>query len=847
MAKYKNQKQDDEILGQIFDFIFKEAKKPPEKRRPVRVTGLNGNSDLVDALTAALEKPGVFMSDQILDVFNDALDLKLGTFKTDEVSATAKVDFKLSNLAQIIDDPNKAFNDAINKAKEARKLARAQYMGKAVQEFVAQSWARKNNLDLDSMSAIHASYGLRHNEISLPPRVREDEYRKARAMAVVAGGTNMGIFGMASSGGISKGSESAPLIARSGDLIGRKLIGGRRWDNLSEEKKEKILFYFSHEGTIGDKIKKEIPDFQFPADFDSKVKGLRNGVVDEKTGDWNINKGKYIELESANVRRKIANLVEYRSRNRDRMTPQEIVNLNAGIDKLRKVDVLISGQTLDRDKIKNARFVMNKQLSDYKDKLSKALTPEEKRLYKNQIKDLKSNMNGLSMMEIAGFVGQMDGYITSWKNIYGDGNLGMSILNGKFFDSRFNLIFAPGQASKVKLGKDGKESVSILLPAKSPTKNKITDAYNNAMMGFYYLTPKSIAKTLFYNGEGFLYLSSMSGGKAKWAEKAGEIFSLNSRMRDKFTKFIDDKFVKNFRKSVGKTLEKRFTGEAGALLTKWVANGGLQTFGKAIATYIFHAIGITTTGGLGNIVITIVGDKITDATLEAGKILLITLMYVIFGIIAVFILFGNFATSKFYADNFSYTHEAPKEVTACGNYTGISPIIDNERPGGIQPFRGGALPSNVQCLIGSGGFRCSQGPYGSYSHKSTPAVDIPGVQTFYAPQFCGDNNCVVTTAMDVNCSDGYAGGMVIFTATYNSTEYTFKLIHVVQNVSVGQKLSAGSPVADIIQDNELISACSTGPHLHLTVNVNGSSVNPMDVLTKPASEGGFGCEISACP
>jgi hypothetical protein len=89
MAKYKNQKQDDEILGQIFDFIFKEAKKPPEKRRPVRVTGLNGNSDLVDALTAALEKPGVFMSDQILDVFNDALDLKLGTFKTDEVSATA--------------------------------------------------------------------------------------------------------------------------------------------------------------------------------------------------------------------------------------------------------------------------------------------------------------------------------------------------------------------------------------------------------------------------------------------------------------------------------------------------------------------------------------------------------------------------------------------------------------------------------------------------------------------------------------------------------------------------------------------------------------------------------------
>lgn len=844
MAEYKNKKQDDEILGQIFDFIFKEAKKPPEKRRPIKVTGLNGNSDLVDALTAALEKPGVFMSDQILDVFNDALDLKLGTFKTDEVSATAKVDFKLSNLAQIIDDPNKAFNDAINKAKEARKLARAQYMGKAVQEFVAQSWARKNNLDLDSISAIHASYGLRNNEMSLPARVREDEYRKARAMAVVAGGTNLGIFGMKPSGGISKASESAPLIARSGELIGRKLIGGRRWDNLSENKKDQILNYFSHSGDIRGLIKGIIPGIQLPPDFDIKAKNLREGVVNSETGEWIINKQKYTELESANVRRKIANLVEYRSRNKDRMTPQEIMNLNAGIDKLRKVDVLISGQTLEMDKVRDARSVMNKQLSEYKDKLSKAITPEEKRLYRNQIKDLKSNMSGLSMMEIAGFVGQMDGYITSWKNIYGGGNLGMSIMNGKFFDPRFNSIFAPGQVGKVEVGKD---AVSILSPAKSPTNNKVVNAYNEVMMDFYYITPKSIAKTLFYNGEGFLYLYNRFGDKAKWALKTGEVFSFNSRMRDRFTKLIDEKVVKNFRKAVGKTLEKRFTGEAGTLLTKWVAKGGIQTIGKAIATYIFHAIGITTTGGLGNIVITIVGDKITDAMLEVGKVLVITLMYVIFGVIAVLIIFGSSSTAKFYANNFAYTHEAPKEVTACENYTGISPIIDDETPGGIQPFRGGALPNDVQCLIGSGSFRCSQGAYGSYSHKNTPAVDIPGVQTFYAPQFCGDNNCVVTTVMDVNCSDGYAGGMVIFTATYNSTEYTFKLIHVVQNVSVGQKLSAGSPVADIIQENDLISACSTGPHLHLAVNVNGSPVNPMDVLTKPNSEGGFGCEISACP
>ncbi|MDD4382048.1 MAG: M23 family metallopeptidase [Candidatus Dojkabacteria bacterium] len=860
MAKNRDEKQDIGTLGQIYDFIFKEAEKPPEKRRPVKGASLGGgNSELVDALAAALESPGLYMSDQILDVFNDALDIKLGTFKTDEFSPTAKFDFKLSTLSQFLDDPNGVLDKAIKSGKEARKLARAQYMGKAVQEFVAMGWARKNNLDLDAISAIHGSYGLRHGDLNLPKRVREEEFRKARAMGTVAGGSNLGILGMKPEGGISKLSETAPLIARSGDLVGRKLIGISNWNALSANDRDEFLKLYSSkvENINGQFFKQRIPNIQLPPDFDTRGNRYRfdstkvfdqNGkridykgkFVDISTGDWNIDKDTYIKLERENIQGRIGNMLLYLQTNRANMSPQEIRNLEMGIDRLRKTEILVSGQTLDQSNLRSARTEISRQLDEYRSRLSRATTPEERRMYKDQIKDLRSNMSGLSIMAAAGFVGQLDGYITSWKNIVGNGNLGMSLMNGKFFDKRYNSIFAPGKASKIDVGKD---QVTILLAGDSNTE--LGKAYNKLMTGLYYLTPKSIAKTLFYNGEGFLYLHKISG--AEWARKAGKIFSFNSRMRDRVTNFVNDKILKKLRQGVEKVLAKKFTGEAAKLLTKWVAKGGVQVLGRAIATYILHAIGAATTGGVANIVIAILGDKITDVLLKVGKVVLITLMYIIFGVIAIGILLGDSATTKFYSDNYSYTHEAPGEVLACGSYTGISPIIDDEASGEIKPFNGGPLPSNVECLIGPDSFRCSQGVYGSYSHKNVAATDIPGVQTFYAPQFCGNDNCVVTAVTDVNCADGYAGGMVIFTASYNSVEYTFKLIHVEQNVSVGQKLSAGGPVADIIQNNDRISECSTGSHLHLEVKVNGSSVDPMDVLTEPTSSGGFGCNISACP
>ena len=131
MPKPRKEENPD-ALGQIFDFIFKEAQKPPDKRKPLKVTGISGQRELTDALAAALEKPGLFMSDQILDTFNEALDQEVARIKTNE-QGSATVKFSTNNLISMLDDPNTFFEKGFTNAQTFRKQMRAQYLGKSMQ------------------------------------------------------------------------------------------------------------------------------------------------------------------------------------------------------------------------------------------------------------------------------------------------------------------------------------------------------------------------------------------------------------------------------------------------------------------------------------------------------------------------------------------------------------------------------------------------------------------------------------------------------------------------------------------------------------------------------------------
>jgi len=151
MAQKKIQKGEEEVLGQIFDFIFTEAKKPPAKRKPIKSTGISSSKALADGLAVALEAPGLIITDQVLESMNEALNLDFAAL---DVGNGGKTKFSTTSMVDFLSDPDKFLSKAQKRSKETRAAMRAQFLGKTMQGLVANAWARKYNLDLDARKAI---------------------------------------------------------------------------------------------------------------------------------------------------------------------------------------------------------------------------------------------------------------------------------------------------------------------------------------------------------------------------------------------------------------------------------------------------------------------------------------------------------------------------------------------------------------------------------------------------------------------------------------------------------------------------------------------------------------------
>lgn len=887
-----------DVLGSIYDFMFEEAKKAPDKRRPIKPTGFAGDSALTNAIFASLEKPGVFISDEILSSFNDSLDMQLAVIKFGDPAGKFKV--TTTGLIDVVKDPRAAFEKAMKKNEGIRRNMKATFLGELTKDFVATGWARKY-ADLEAYEALK-TYGLTKNRRGIARDKIEIQFatQQARRNPAYAG-------------------EQSYVYDRAFLLLARKTFGEETWNNLSEAKKKEFQLLVdsnvSSSGGVYGKIENFLKDELGP-----NVGSQRFSVFKKYSDPTKV--ANYIALEKENIAGRISKLEkEGFGSDSDKVKMYKKVQLLLGnspyvikdnISKNRRGLKLLQ-RRINREKDANMRVQLSNEYSAVEEELEKS---------EKALKEITDNMDRSMSFQFGterlfANIGRLEGYYHSLEDIHG-GLLGTnvlaSVLNGTFYDPTRNSLFTrPNNESSLKLGD---LEIKFYVP-KDDENNLVKRAYYEMGTNLYYMTPKSLFKTLFYNGEGFAYLlnkklnsysgaisilnkyyGSDYGGKidgsniidfltqndlkdiikrnagnigdlskhispqdlkkikdllenTKSLRRLTRIFSFPAHLQAKVAKIFNDR-LKPIRQLIGDKILMKFFVKYGGdkLLAKWIAEGGLQYLIRGLTSAIVGAIGLAGTP-VGAIAAYIISGFVTDVVLKITKELLVILKYVVLGIFALCFLIplmlSSFSMGNFLNKNYTGARAIPGSVAICYNYieTPLEDGWDDEWTDTVVP-----PPSDEECPLGSQSIYCSQGfvDVQGWTHqnmKNRLPVDLTNVSYFYAPKFCNEGSCKITGVSTINCKDGSrAGGIVVFEATNAGTTYVFKLLHTKPLAPVGSSIKGGQPVAQIQDIPEVEKGwCWTGKHLHLEVTQNGASIDPLTLLKyfKCASPDESGC------
>jgi hypothetical protein len=751
----KRADKEQEVLGQIFDFIFKEAKKKPEKRKPIKTTGIAGSSMLTDGIAAALEKPGAFLTEQAAKEFNDALDVTLLKISPDELNSHLSVKVGLSTLPAILKDPMGYYQKTIDAAKAARKEGRAAFVRSISREFISSAWARKYT-DLDTQQAVRL--GLVAQNLSSKEKkaiVEKDRWTMQAALAESAGGR--------------KDSDIASfshLQERAGILIGRKTFTESKWNALTDLEREKYGKLFATAGIkelkdetyAGSKLRGALIAKYGAVGIDdrlSKYNYLENQLGTELISQYGVSQGldmldRYKSVQGEN--KSLADLGFYRkleisslddriksiNSRRTGMSPRALQQADDQVNAFERAKILIAAHDLSVDNVSAANKELKKWIKDTETDIKNEKDNGRKNELRKRLSELKGDSRQLATMAFFGKVGEIEGLWGSMKNM-AEGGLATMILSGDFFDPDKNDLFRPSQKEKSILDPDNKFFVPL-----APGKNAFINSYNEMATNVYYLTPRSMLKTILFNGEGFAYLmykkqkhladlaaqhgmsalkdtnfltkllerdsqstidallaSSTLSNEAKkelaktlraYSQngKLHKFFSTNARLKNKIFNAINKvrvkiraKVVKFFMKSAW--FRKIFSGAAGKLLGQWIAKGSLQSIARALVIAVANALGFATTGGLANVLITVVAMVVTDVIIAAGKLMFGIVVYAFIGIVGIFVV-GFGGLNKFQKQTYTYASMAPGETYENPNFT---PVGDSGPTGPIDGGIGG--------------------------------------------------------------------------------------------------------------------------------------------------------------
>lgn len=878
MPKGRTKKNYD-ALGSIFDFIFQEAEKPVDKRRPVPPTGISAEGEFSDALISTLEKPGAFVSNTLIKEFNDALDVKLLSL---DFNNQGKINISANNIVDVIRDPGAFVDKAIQRAKTDRKASRVRFLGEAMDDFLITSWAHK--------------YGdTEAREIALANASANQDIRKERHKISRAIGQSVRYSPE------TQFLNSDFIIDRSIELIGRRTFGSN-WDTLSESQKSEFSNLLSGFGPLSSITRSEI-------ELDKFVSGQKKYSENPSVADVqkylvkNFGKkeaqafARAVDYSNPKQSVDISDPQLYKSLERNHLAGKigALGNPAVGTDDYKKKLMyqknlnFVNLQT--RDQIRDLKEKINdiKELAKKK-RMEQTIADEEIAKIQKAIDDGETALRfmGGKMHNIVNVTGRLEGYLNSlntvWGGVMGAPNLIPSILNGDFFDSRKNTLNNPVEEKAVT------DSVKIYM-AKYTKGRTFSNAYNKIGETVYYLTPRSIMRTFFFNGEGFALLMRKRlnfledskifdlmridgniGGKKMTSDDILKIYSqspaevkkfvekqldfFKSRLTDKQYKQLE-KLLKSssryhglfhffgrparFKAALDKLVQKRARRIRARLLrvfTKnkrirewlvkkgvlklfgtWVAKGGVKNLVKAFVTTIMGALGQTLTP-VGSIIVSALTWVLTDLIMKLTKFAMQIAIWMMWGFIAIAVLIFSGGLSLSRKSNkraFSYNYVPPNAVNKC---MPMSPLDDPETP----------IPIIGSCILGEGYIPCSQGwdINASWSNQicfshNYPGmhVDLTNVSYIYAPDFCDDSGseCRIVSSTPWYCgTDGkYAGDEIVFSFQTGEYTFTFNFLHVklLPGFSAGSSLSSGA-FAYVQGSDEIDSGnCWSGKHLHI--------------------------------
>jgi len=817
MAKGK-QSSNYDAVGGIFDFIFQEADKPVDKRRPVRPTGFSAGEALTDQMFAVLEKPGAFVSNTIINEFNSALDVNIAQANFNEYGS---IKLSTNNLANYIKDPAGEVKKIADRAKAARKASRARMLGEAMDDFLTTAWAHKyGDLEAKKISLASATANKKNESYKIAKALGQS--RRPTETTSGPGLPNKSVSNADSSNDF--------MINRTVELMGKTTFGSG-WESLPDADKDKFTAFLMR-GKISTVETQSFLVRNFgtgPARNFGMV--LLSFKDDEK-----------VSLSDPEVYKTIEN-----DHITGRINALRGAAPNSPEEKQRKIyektKVMINLRT-------------KKQIGELTEKLTDpTLTPTQRARIDQAILDGETALRLVGGRTfLVSSIGKWEGYINSintvWGGVMGAQSLVPSILDGKFFDSKKNAI---GPTTGVgNLGIKGLENLELIVAREG--NNKVINAYNQMGEALYYMTPRSIFKTFFVNGEGFarlLYrnglglknledslgsfgvpglkadiitqginqfvgrdldnyinttLSSISASgsltpqdlekitkllnSSKNMRNLTHFFSLPARMNKVISKRIGDfigpkmkkiraKIVRVFlkNKNIARWISK--TGGWG-LLKEFVKNGGLKNLLKPIFTAVAGALGIALTPLVG-FVISLAMGVVMNLAIKGAKLLLQIGQIMLIAVVAAVVLgFGGAKKvwKKFNKKSYSYNYVVPNTVNYCDKYgvlypggitdpgTPLDPSYDTPCAGGS--FTTSDLFEQAKTMVSE--------KYGDVSGSGLALYDCDGGDSQTAECIAiGDYTCYAFNP--IACKSSLAG----MSCDYQFNIFVHELMHHVQN------------------------------------------------------------------